>query len=407
MPYISELLNNKITDSSDRVVGKLQDVLIKPQPGVFAPLEFLAIKPAAAESPELVFIPYASVENFTTDKISLKSQFSKLIPVQVEANQYVFLRRNVLDKQIVDLGGTRVVRVNDLRIGNFENHTCVLGIDASLRGLLRRMGLEFLGPLFKREVGLIDWRQAQLLQSGPLQLNIPSENLSRLHPADLANIVEELDIKQGSTLLSALEESEAAKVLEELEPNLQSVLVKYLGSEKASKILARMSSDEIADLVKTFSGEDAKSLLGRIGNGKAQSVVKLMSYDDDTAGGLMTTDYLVLSPEITAKEAIEEIRRLSPKVRSLLYVYSAYSDGTFAGVASLRRLLLAEPDMPLKKIVKKIPIKSTLKPHDHIRLILKVMTKYNLYAAAVLDKDKKILGIVTVDDVLRRLYPSA
>ncbi|MCL5435467.1 MAG: CBS domain-containing protein [Patescibacteria group bacterium] len=406
MPYISQLLNNKITDSSDEVVGKLQDVLIEHKTGSFAPLEYLAVKTIAA-NPELVFVPYSLVENFSRDKISLKSLFSKITPAKLTESQFTFLKRDILDKQIVDVGGTRVVRVNDLRIGNFENHTCVLGIDASLRGLLRRLGLEALGAFLKRQVGLIDWRQAQLLESGPLQLNTASEDLGRLHPADLANIVEELDIQQGSKLLEALSEAEAAKVLEELEPNLQAVLIKYLGSEKAGKILARMSSDEIVDLIKTFSSREAQALLLGIGNGRAQSVAKLMHYDDDTAGGLMTTDFVRVDPEWTVSMTVEEIRSQSPKMRSILYVYAASADGAFAGVASMRRLLISPPETLIKKLIKKIPYRSTLRPNDPVRRILKIMTKYNLYAAAVLDREKKILGIVTVDDVLRRLYPSA
>lgn len=406
MPYISQLLSNKVTDSSDEVVGKLQDVLIQHKSGTFAPLEFLAIQTRLPKA-DLVFVPYDLVENFSSDKISLKSLFNKIAPAKISSDQFFFLKRDILDKQIVDVGGTRVVRVNDLRIGNFENRVCVLAIDASLRGLLRRLGLEKLASFFKQQVGLIDWRQAQLLESGPLRLNTAAENLSRLHPADLANIVEELDIQQGSKLLASLDETEAAKVLEELEPDLQAVLVKYLGAEKAGKILARMSSDEIVDLMKTFSSREAKSLLGEIGAGRAQSVAKLMRYDDDTAGGLMTTDYLCVSPDFTVSQTVEEIKKLSSKMRSILYVYTASEDGVFQGVVSMRWLLISPPETLLKKLIKKIPIKSTLIPNDPIRRILKIMTKYNLYAAAVLDKEKKILGIVTVDDVLRRLYPTA
>lgn len=407
MPYISELLNKKVTDSSDSVVGKLEDILIYPKEGSFAPLEFLMVR----TSPEkkLTFVPYQYVENVSDTKITLKTLFNKIPPVDPQLSNYIFLKRDVLDKQIVDVAGTRVVRVNDLRIGNFENRICVLAIDASFRGLLRRLGLQetFLAKPFK--VKLIDWRQAQLLGSGsgPVQLNTVAENLSSLHPADLANIVEELDIKQGSTILESLDEAEAAKVLEELEPNLQSVLVKYLGPEKAAKILARMSSDEIVDFVKTLSSEEAKNLLAKVNGGKAKNIVQLMSYPDATAGGLMTADYVRVLPEWTVAQTVEEVKKLSPSMRSILFVYVVSEDGKFQGVVSLRRLLISSPDTTIKKLIKTIPAISTLKPHDGIRKIIRLMTKYNLYAAVVLDRDKKLLGVVTIDDVLRQLYPYA
>src|SRR6185312_1351285 len=190
MPYISELLNNKVTDSADRKVGKLQDILIIAKEDSFDPLEFLLIKNSQGQT---FYVPYEFVENFTSSKISLKNIFSKIALTQLPAGKsYVCLKKEVLDKQIVDVAGTRVVRVNDLRIGFFENKMCVLGIDASFKGLLRRLGFAdfFIASPF--DVKLIDWRQAKLLEgNSPLQLNTAEEQLSHLHPADLANLVED------------------------------------------------------------------------------------------------------------------------------------------------------------------------------------------------------------------------
>jgi len=139
MPYISELLNNKITDSSDANVGKLEDILITPKEGAFEPLEFLVIK---ARGGGTKFVPYEFVANFTDDQISLKNLFSKIALNELPPGRaYVYLKKEVLDKQIVDVAGTRVVRVNDLRIGVVDNKMCLLGIDASFKGLLRRLGL--------------------------------------------------------------------------------------------------------------------------------------------------------------------------------------------------------------------------------------------------------------------------
>ena len=235
--------------------------------------------------------------------------------------QFVYLKKEVLDKQIVDVAGTRVVRVNDLRIGNFENKVCVLGIDSSFKGLLRRLGLagSFLGKPFT--VSLIDWRQATLVDSKKgLELNTAAEDLRHLHLADLANIVEDLDVKYGSSLLAALDSREAAKVLEEVNPALQTILIKYLGPESAGKIMSQMSSDELVDLVKTFSSEESSEFLSQVAGLKAQSVSRLLAYPDNTAGGLMTVDYVSCPPETTVQQATETIKNF-PMVFVLLCIF--------------------------------------------------------------------------------------
>jgi len=313
----------------------------------------------------------------------------------------------VLDKQIVDVAGTRVVRVNDLRLGTMEDRMCVVGIDPSFKGLLRRIGLDqvFFADLFK--VQLIDWRKTELLQSGPLQLNTASDNLSRLHPADLANILEELDVKQGSRILSRMEAVEAAKVLEEVDPELQNVLVKYLGPEAGGKIVSQMSSDEAADLVKAMDEEDAKIFLSKLEKIKAGGIAKLINYPSNTAGGLMSLDFVSVRPGWNVAKAVEEIRKLSPGFRSIVFVYVTEEDGTFHGVVSLRRLLIADPKSLMDGLLKKISKISTLEPGFNIRKVIRIMTKYNLYTAAVLDKEKKLVGVVTIDDVMRHLFPEA
>ena len=199
----------------------------------------------------------------------------------------------------------------------------------------------------------------------------------------------------------------AAKVLEELDPKLQNILVKYLGPETAGNILTQMSSDEIADLVKSFTTQEAQDFLSKIEALKAKAVEKLVEYPDDTAGGLMTLDFISVRPSWTAGQAIEEIKKLSATFRSIVFVYVTEADGSFKGVVSLRRLLIADPLTEINKLTKAIPLVSTLRPNDKFRKIIRVMTKYNLYAAAVIDLSGKLVGVVTIDDVMRHLFPNA
>lgn len=406
MSYISELLDNKVYDSSDAVVGKLEDILITPKDGKFEPLEFLVIRTPAKK---IKFVPYDFVANFNSSEISLKNLFNKIaLDVLPSGRNYIYLRKEILDRQIVDVAGTRVVRVDDLRIGVVENKMSVLAIDRSFRAILRRLGLDwlFFGGIFP--VKLIDWRHAKFLEGkAPLKLNTAADALGQLHPADLANIVEELDVKSGSSFLESLSSEDAAKVLEEVDPQLQTILVKHLGPDRAGKILSQMSSDEFADLVKTFSDHEAREILEKVGGGRAQSVQKLISYEDDTAGGLMTLDFFTARPDWTVEKTIEELRKVSNKMRSIVHIYVAGEDGKFLGAVSLRRMLLADRQALISKMAKGFPAHSTLKPGDKIPKVIKLMTKYNLYTAAVIDKDKKLAGVVTIDDVMRLLAPRA
>lgn len=404
MPYISQLLNNTITDSSDSLVGNLKDVLISPKNGSFSRLRFLVVRTKDKKSK---FVSYDYVENFTSNSISLKNTFEHIALSELPNEPFVYLKKEVLDRQIVDISGTRVVRVDDLRIGNFDGKMCVLGIDTSFQGLLRRTGIDisFLNAIFKAR--FLDWREVQLLNNGPLQMNSMAENFKQLHPADLANIVEDLDVKRGSTLLGSLDDREAAKVMEELDTAKQNVLAKYLGPEKAGKILAQMSSDEAVDLIKTFSDEEAVQYLSQVNDRKVENIEKLTEYSDNTAGGLMTLEYIAVGPEWTVEQSLLELKKQSPNFRSIFFIYVIDEQKDFIGVVSLRRLITASPDMHMKDLAKSFSRLSILYPDDNIHRIIEVMTRYNLYTAAVMDEHKKMLGVVTIDDVMRQLFPAA
>ncbi len=404
MPYISQLLNNTITDSSDSLVGNLKDILINPKNGNFSPLRFLVVQTNDKKSK---FVSYDFVENFTSSSISLKNTFDRIALSELPKESFVHLKKEVLDRQIVDISGTRVVRVDDLRIGNFDGKMCVLGIDTSFQGLLRRAGLDipFMNKIFKAR--FLDWREVQLLDNGPLQMNGMAENFKRLHPADLANIVEDLDIKRGSTLLGSLDDREAAKVMEELDTAKQNVLAKYLGPEKAGKILAQMSSDEVVDLVKTFSDDEATQYLSQVNGGKIKTIEKMTEYPDNTAGGLMTLEYIAVGPEWTVAQAISEIKNQTTNFRSIFFIYVIDDERNFIGVVSMRRLLTEDHNVLMKDLAKSFSRPSILHPDDKINKIIEVMTRYNLYTAAVMDENKKMVGVVTIDDVMRQLFPAA
>jgi len=297
--------------------------------------------------------------------------------------------------------------VNDLRLGNFEGEMSVLGIDVSFKGLLRRLGLGWFDFLNFMKVNLIDWREAQPVH-GSLKLDTISKNLNKLHPADLANILEDLSVRHGSKLVKSLDAKSAASVLEEIDPHLQKILVKHLGPDKSADILQHMSVDEIVDLMKMMPKEEARTFLAQLKNTKLKKIQNLIIYPNDTAGGLMIVEFVSVRPNWRVSKAIKEVRKMSETMRSIIYVYVTSDDGYFYGAVSMRWLLLSPKKKMVKDLLKrKFSSTSVLHPDQDIEEVIEVMTKYNLYTAAVVDKGNKLIGVVSIDDVMRHLFPDA
>jgi CBS domain-containing protein/sporulation protein YlmC with PRC-barrel domain len=404
MPYLSRLLNSQVSDSADEVIGRLEDVLVKVKAGEYSPLEYVVIK--RRHHKKRIFIPYEAVENFSREEVSLRTLYSKINILDSLPDGYIRLNRDVMDQQIVDVAGARVVRVNDLRIGDFEGRMCVLGIDVSLRGFLRRLGLTWLDFFGLFKVNLIDWRKAQPVK-GVLKLDSVSKDLIKLHPADIANIVEDLSVKQGGNLVLSLDKNMAARVFEEIDPEIQKILISSLSPEHAARISESMSIDELVDLIQSLPQHQSKQLLEYVEQDRMKKVKKLLSYEDDTAGGLMTTDYLAGLPDETVEMTVEKIRKLSDSFRSVNYVYVIDEKGKYRGVISFRKLLVSSPQELLKDIMKRSMHLPVLHPKQSIKNVAHLMTKYDLNSAAVVDQDNKFLGVVTVDDVMRVLVPNA
>jgi CBS domain-containing protein/sporulation protein YlmC with PRC-barrel domain len=403
MIYLSEILNKAVKDSSEMVIGQLKDVLIKPQSGSYAPLSFLYV--FNSKTKEEFYIPVDYIANFGKRWISLK-RIKHSVPSIKPVETYTWLAKEILDEQIVDTKGARVVRVNDLKLGPFESKMCILGIDISFKGILRRLELDWLDLFNVLKINLIDWREAQLVE-GAVKLNIVSDELRSLHPADLANIVEDLTLKQASSLVDSLSPGAAAAVVEEMDPGVQTMIMHYLGPEKAADIVDKMSVDETVDLLKSLPEEEAKKFMEHLHEAKSQKVENLFKYKEDTAGGIMTTDYVEANPEWDVARLIEEIKSLSPNMHSILYAYVVDKDDRLLGAISLRSVIVSDHHHIVKDIMKQLPESSVLNIDQKVNDIIRVMTKYNLYSAAVLDENKKMAGVVTLDDVMRFVAPNA
>ncbi|MFA5996079.1 MAG: CBS domain-containing protein [Patescibacteria group bacterium] len=405
MIFFSSFLGGKVIDNTSTVIGKVDDAIINvAKQYEFPPVVGVIVR--VFSSNQLCFLKINDIEHFGEQNIVLRATINRCDAVPTEP-EYIHLKKAVLDKQIVDLEGIRVVRVNDLQFGQIHQVLSLIAIDISTLGLLRRVGV--VAGTFTRwfKPNLLEWKEVHILEN-KLQLNFGLSELVKLHPADIANIIEKLNLNRGSLLLQALDKETAARVLEEVQPDLQKLLVKHLGVERAADMMAKMSTDELVDLIKLLPSQEAQNIVQRLPiDKKMQHVKKILEYDEDTAGGLMSTEYLNATPATTKQQVIEEIKRVSANYRSIQYVYVTDVNNQFLGVASLRSLIVAEPNQTMQSIMKPIDTTATVTVHQSMTAVAEIMTKYNLMSVAVLDKSEKMLGVITVDDIMRNFLPHA
>lgn len=399
MLFLAEFINADVRDSADQKIGRLVDVIATAsESDKYPPITALVIRMDRSKDEEIV--PFSYVANMGRDEIILKTLEKKLEKREATL-QDIFLYRDVLDKQIVDLEGTRLVRVNDLQFGVIDGKIRVIGIDISTRGILRRLGVDRWKMFKVIKAKFIDWEKIQVIGSS-LRLSTVSNELVRLHPADLANIVEDLNVAQSKTLMSSLDPDTAAKVFEELDPEFRHYILKMFDAKKASFVLAKLPVDELVDYFKAIPKKDSKKLMSILDEKKRKEVQKFIQYEDDTAGGLMTTEYVRGEGGWTAGETLERVKKVSDQFRSINYIYIVNDKNELAGIVSLRSLIVAPSDIKLKKIMKKITATQTVHVDDEAEEIAQTMVKYSLPTVVVMDDKQKFLGIITSDDILNQ-----
>jgi len=307
--------------------------------------------------------------------------------------------------------------VNDLHFLRAGPEMRLVHVDVGARGLVRRLGwqrgldglLRVVRPKarFLGAERFVSWKYVQALSPHPaaLQLSIPQRQLGELHPADIAEIMEELDATRRGALFAQLDVETAADTLEEADPKLQRELIEAVAPERAADIVEEMSPDDAADLLGDLPQEQAQEILSEMRREEAEDVKELLAYDEDKAGGLMTTDFVSLPKDLTAAAAFEAVRREAVEKQAIYYLYVTDAAGILRGVLSLRELILARPEQVIGEIMMEHPV--TVQPDANLEAIASAAAKYNLLAVPVVDDKQGLLGIVTVDDVLDRVIQEA
>ena len=403
MQFLTQALGRAVIDSIGEPIGKVRDVIATPA----EPLPIVSAM-VVQNSHGTLLIPRAQVRE-EVDRFALPVRGDRLLAYSPRPDD-IWLKRQVLDRQIVDIHDYKVVRVNDVRFVETPGEIRLLGVDASTRGLLREIGVEWLSNLLRNifhkplPEKIIPWEDVETLeqkQDGPIKLKIPLQKLSKLHPADIADIIEQMNPMQRTDIIESLDVQTAADVLPETAPEIQAEIIDDLDTDDAADILEEMEPDEAADILGDLPEERTEEILKEMEPEEATDVRELLVYEDETAGGLMTTEFLAISDQFTAQQVIERVRELSPDAETIYYLYAVDSGEKLVGVISLRDLIVALPDTPVEEFMVKRVIH--LHPEASLREVAELFTKYNLLALPVVDYDNELKGIITVDDIFEHV----
>jgi CBS domain-containing protein len=406
MIFLSDFLRAEIVDNLQRRVGRVGDLVVR----MVDP--FPVVEGVVLRGREHLVVPWSEVRSFEAKELALKRSREQL-DLRPAAEDAVWLARDVLDKQIVDTDGRRVVRVNDLQLSPVRNRLLVVGVDIGGRGLLRRLGLEGLGKSLAHAAQrdwaqkFIAWDAVDTVESSvdSVKLRISHQKLARMHPADIAEVADRLSAKQRDAIFASLNDEIAADTLQEMDAHDQVDVLERLDLDRAADILEEMDPDEAADLLADLPEERAEALLKRMQKEEAGEVEELLAYEENTAGGLMTTEYVALSSNLTAAQAVERLRELEPNAESIYYIYVVDQEEHLVAVLSLRDLIVASPQTPIANIMNRNVITVGLDTsHGDVA---EVMRKYNLLAVPVMDEENHLEGIVTVDDVMDTVLSGA
>jgi magnesium transporter len=408
--YLSGIIGKEVFGADGDAIGVIKDLLISTAPsGQNDPNQQLILGIKLKIKKETRFYSFSTFRVVKArEMINVTCSGLKELDNDEVANG-LLLVENMLDKQIVDLNGRKLVRVNDVRLATLPAGTFAVAVDIGIEGLLRRLGipnpLKRLLSFFRIKIPtkFILWDDMQAIDFSNLNIKLSKSyaKLHTLHPSDLADILEDLGKKSSTSVFSALDEEKAADVLEEMETQTQIHIVESLPVNKAADVLEKMPADEVADILDEIEDEKAEMLLKEMDSESSQEVRDLLEYPDNSAGGLMTTDVLSFDSELTVDNVIKELRIKKPEPSELYALFVTEKNDELVGTFDLRDLVVAQPEKTVSQIMKTEPV--FLYDYQKIDDIAETISKYNLLAVPVVDKDNLLQGMVVVDDVVEDL----
>ncbi len=402
MLYLSQMMGKPVVDASGEKIGTIADLAISTGE-VFPRITSLAFQ-GPGKVPFMIswrkYVDQFDESGITLAVNAIDIRFSYLQPDEV------LLARDLLNRQIVDTQGMKVVRVNDLKLSQSGTQLRLLGAEVGMRGILRGLhpllerAVVAVAKLFKKRIDeqIIAWNYMDLLDRdlSKVQLSVTHRRLDELHPADVADILEQLDPQQRAAVFDHLDDARATEAISEMEDELQAEFIDDLDDARAARLIGDMEPDDAADIVRDLPYEKAETLLRLMGVEDAAEIRRLLGYKDGTAGGMMTTQFVAVPKETTVRETIEVLRELDEDHPTVHYVYVTDDYGKLVGVLSLRTLVLTDDNKQLGDIMFDEIISVT--PNETEENVAADVFKYNLPAMPVVDERGALLGIITTED---------
>ena len=401
---LTELLGLPVFEPTGGQCGRVRELAVAPQEDR-ARIAVLIVRTKGGDR----VMPFSAVHSINGG-LRIDSAASAW-PIADGSEGLFLLARDLLDQQIIDVHGRKVVRVNDVELfqepGNRHPMLRVDSVDVGARGAVRRL-LKGVVPITALRSLLrqiperqIPWDFVDLIETDParrVKLKISHERLARLHPADIADIVEDLAPDEREAVFETLDEEVAAEALEEVDPKVQKAIVESLDSDRAADIVEEMDPDAAADLLADLPAETSADILQEMAPEERKEMVELLEHKENTAAGRMNTDYLAVGVSATAKDAIDTLRSFEGGIETVSTIYLVDSHGTLAGAVPLAKLVLASPETAMLSLTREplISCHEEAKEHEFAELF----DKYNLLTLPVIDDQSKLAGVITSDDVI-------
>ena len=405
---LSDLLGLTVYDFESARLGRVREVALVPQDD---PTRIAALIVRTPQGDRIVGTDLLRTVNggvHTTARSANLPQYSS-------GEGMLLLERDLLDQQIIDVHGRKVVRVNDIEL-SLERETAVglhlriAFVDAGARGAVRRL-LKGMLPrhalanwLERIPARNIPWEFVNLIETDParrVRLKISSERVSRLHPADIADIIEELSPAERDAVFQGLDEDVAAQALEEIDPKLQVSILNAMESDRAADIVEEMNPDAAADLLNDLTDERSDAILQEMEPEERQDVEELLEFEEDTAAGRMTTDYMALAPTARVHDAVEMLKNFDGGLESMSTIFLIGENEKLLGAIPLAKLVVSNPDTLLSELT--VDPLISCSPEADEREVAEIFDKYNLLTLPVVDETGALTGVITADDVISML----
>jgi sporulation protein YlmC with PRC-barrel domain len=401
---LTALLGTPVTDAQGHLRGRLKDIAVATGPDA-GKVAGLVLKTRAG----LSIVPSQEIMETPAGTLELRSS-GALVPLKDEGN-YLYLQQDLVDRQIIDIHGRKVVRVNDVDLewmGHGAAHLLrVAEVEVGLRGAFRRVfkgllpraSLESLSRKFAPRG--IPWQFVDVIEVDParrVKLRIEYERLAEMHPSDLAEILEDLAPAEREAVFTSLDEEVAAETLEEVDPKLQKALLEKLDEERIADIVEEMDPGAAADLLAELSEEQSDAILEEMEPEERQEVEELLEFDENSAAGCMTTDFVHVRADATVAQAVHTLREFDGDPESVTAVYLLDEKRILRGVVSLARLVMAQPESRLSVLAEPRVLSCPADLHQND--LAEMFDKYNLHALPVVDTQGRMVGEVQADHVI-------